>query len=170
VIRFETSVWVERPIEEVFAYVSDPENFPHWSSAVRTVRKTSAGEDEVGSRYSMERDLPTGRAENELEITSHEHPEEFSIRTLSGPTPFVYRYAFSRSDGGTLVELDAEVEFPRRRRLSGTSRKAGSQERRGRQLRHAEARSRDTLSLSRTPHRPPPGRFATRDLAFASVR
>jgi len=119
VISFETSVWAERPIEEVFAYISDPENFSDWNSAVRTVRKTSAGEDEVGSRYSMERDLPTGRAENELEITSHKLPEEFSIRTLSGPTPFVYRYAFSRSDGGTLVELDAEVELPGVAALTG---------------------------------------------------
>jgi uncharacterized protein YndB with AHSA1/START domain len=57
VIRFETSVWVERPIEEVFAYISDPENFPRWNSVVRTVRKTSRGEDEAGSTYSMERDL-----------------------------------------------------------------------------------------------------------------
>jgi uncharacterized membrane protein len=118
-IRFETSVWVGRPIEEVFAYVSDPENFPRWNSAVRTMRKTSTGEDEVGSRYWMERDLPTGRAENDLEITSHKHPEEFAIRTLSGPTPFVYRYAFSRSEGGTLVELDAEVELPGVAALAG---------------------------------------------------
>jgi uncharacterized protein YndB with AHSA1/START domain len=49
VIRFETSVRIERPVEEVFTYVSDPENFSRWNSAVRTVRKTSAGEDEVGS-------------------------------------------------------------------------------------------------------------------------
>ncbi len=118
-ITFETRVRIERPVEEVFAYVSDPENFPRWNSAVRTVRKMSAGEDEVGSRYSMERDLPTGGAENDLEITSHKPPEEFAIRTLSGPTPFVYCYVFSRSDGGTLVELDAEVELPGVAALAG---------------------------------------------------
>lgn len=118
-IRFETNVWVERPPGDVFAYVSNPENFPRWNSAVRTVRKTSTGKDEVGSTYSMERDLPTGRAENDLEITLHEAPRELVIRTLSGPTPFVYHYTFSRSDGGTLVELDAEVE------LSGVAALAG---------------------------------------------
>ena len=111
-IRFETSVRIERPVDEVFAYVSEPENFPRWNSAVRTVRKTSAGEDPVGSTYVMTRQLPGGQAENELEITVHERPREFAIRTLSGPTPFVYRYAFSPSDGGTLLELDAEVELP----------------------------------------------------------
>ena len=111
-IRFETSVRIERPVDEVFAYVSDPENFPRWNSAVQTVRKTSSGGDPVGSTYAMTRQLPGGQAENELEITAHERPQAFAIRTLSGPTPFIYRYAFSPTDGGTLLELDAEVELP----------------------------------------------------------
>jgi uncharacterized protein YndB with AHSA1/START domain len=119
VIRFETSVRIERPVEEVFAYVADPENFPGWNSAVQTVRKTSSGEHPVGATYSMTRQLPSGRAENDLEITAHEHPREFAIRTLSGPTPFVYRYAFSPSDAGTLLELDAEVELPGAAELLG---------------------------------------------------
>jgi uncharacterized protein YndB with AHSA1/START domain len=36
---FETSVFIRRPIEEVFAYVSDPLNLPHWNSAVRAGRR-----------------------------------------------------------------------------------------------------------------------------------
>jgi hypothetical protein len=92
----------------------------------------------------MERDLPTGRAENDLEITSHKHAQEFVIRTLSGPTPFVYRYAFSRSDGGTLVEARRRVELPGVAVLAGPLARRAVK-RRGRQLRHAEARSRDTL-------------------------
>jgi uncharacterized protein YndB with AHSA1/START domain len=111
-IRFEVSARIERPVEEVFAYVSDPENFPHWNSAVRMVRPTSAGEAAVGATYVMTRDLPTGRAENELQITALEPPHEFAIRTLSGPTPFLYRYAFGSGEGGTLLKLDAEVELP----------------------------------------------------------
>jgi uncharacterized protein YndB with AHSA1/START domain len=112
VIRFETSVRIERPIDDVFAYVSEPENFPRWNSAVQTVRKTSSGQNPVGATYAMTRQLPSGQAENDLEITAYKRPRAFAIRTLSGPTPFAYRYAFSPSDGGTLVELDAEVELP----------------------------------------------------------
>jgi uncharacterized protein YndB with AHSA1/START domain len=119
VIRFETSVRIERRVEEVFAYVSEPENFPRWNSAVQTVRKTSSGEEPVGSTYAMTRQLPSGQAKNELEITAYERPRKFAVRTLFGPTPFVYRYAFSPSDGGTLVELDAEVELPAVAALAG---------------------------------------------------
>jgi uncharacterized membrane protein len=86
VITFETDVGIDRPIEEVFAYVSDPRNFPHWNSVVQAVRKTSE-DQERSSTYSMERQLPTGRAVNELEIVARQPSREFAIRTTSGPTP-----------------------------------------------------------------------------------
>ena len=109
-MRFETLVRIARPIEEVFAYVSDPGNFPAWNSAVETVRRTT-GAGAVGSTYAMKRRLPSGSAANELEILAFEQPREFAIRTTSGPTPFVYRYRFSPEDGETVVQLDAEVEL-----------------------------------------------------------
>jgi uncharacterized protein YndB with AHSA1/START domain len=111
VSSFETSVRIERPIEEVFAVVSDPLQFPRWNSAVQSVRMTSGGGGEVGSTYSMQRDLPSGPAENELEVIARNPHTEFAIRTTSGPTPFVYRYRFDPDDGATVVRLDAEVQL-----------------------------------------------------------
>lgn len=105
-IAFETDVRIERPIEDVFAYVSNPGNFPYWNSAVTAVR-----ESEPGSTYVMERRLPTGRALNELRIVSLDRPRKFAIRTTSGPTPFSYLYRFSAENGETVVQLDAEVEL-----------------------------------------------------------
>jgi uncharacterized membrane protein len=61
-IAFETDVRIDRPIEEVFAYVSDPLNFPRWNSAVQAVRRTSADENGAASTYLMERELPSRRA------------------------------------------------------------------------------------------------------------
>jgi len=112
VIAFETEVGIDRPVEEVFAYVSDPLNFPRWNSAVQAVRKTSAGHSGGASTYSMERALPSGRAINELEVMASEPPREFAIRTTAGPTPFFYRYQLSAENGETVVKLDAEVELP----------------------------------------------------------
>lgn len=111
-IAFETSVSIGRPIGEVFAFVSDPLRFPRWNSAVQIVDLISGAAGEPGSRYSMVRDLPSGRAENELEILAREHPSEFAIRTASGQTPFVYCYRFVSEPGATIVHLDARVELP----------------------------------------------------------
>jgi uncharacterized protein YndB with AHSA1/START domain len=85
-MEFETSVRIERAVDEVFDYVSDPRNFPRWNSAVQAVSVTS-GEGDPGSTYLMERELPGGPAQNELEILDCNRPTEFAIRTTSGPTP-----------------------------------------------------------------------------------
>jgi uncharacterized protein YndB with AHSA1/START domain len=104
VITFETEVGIERPIDEVFVYLSDPLNFPRWNSAVQAVRETSTG------AYSMERELPSGHAVNDLEIVAYEAPSKFAVQTRSGPTPFRYHYRLSARSGGTVVRLTAEVE------------------------------------------------------------
>ena len=59
----------------------------------------------------MKRQLPTGGAVNQLEIVARKQPHEFVIRTMSGPTPFLYRYDFAAENGTTIVQLDAQVEL-----------------------------------------------------------
>ena len=110
-MNFQTSVRIHRPVEDVFDYLSDPGNFPHWNSAVLDVRPTSISTKEVGSTYSMKRELPSGSADNNLEVLALERPTQFAIRTTSGPTPFHYRYYLRSDNGATIVTLEAEVEL-----------------------------------------------------------
>lgn len=111
-ISFETGVRVERAVGDVFDFVSDPLSFPRWNSAVQAVNNTSGVTGEVGSTYSMRRELPTGQVENDLEVLVRERPSEFVIRTTSGPTPFHYHYRFATEGVGTVVHLQASVELP----------------------------------------------------------
>jgi uncharacterized protein YndB with AHSA1/START domain len=110
-IAFQTSVHIARPIDGVFAFVADPLQLPRWNSAVQSVHNTSGRPGTIGSSYAMRRQLPTGRADNQLEIFDLQPATTFAIRTLTGPTPFVYRYRFIEDGGGTVVELDATVEL-----------------------------------------------------------
>jgi len=111
-MKIEASVRVERPIEEVFDFVSDPSLFPRWNSAVQAVEPISGDAGALGPTYSMQRELPSGQVQNELEVFASDRPAEFGIRTTSGPTPFVYRYRFARDGADTVVHLDANVELP----------------------------------------------------------
>jgi uncharacterized membrane protein len=111
-IAFETHARIDRPIDEVFDYVSDPLNLPRWNSAVQAVRKASAAGHGLASTYLMERELPSGRVANELEVVASESPREFTIRATAGPTPFLYRYRFAAENGATIIELNAQVELP----------------------------------------------------------
>jgi Polyketide cyclase / dehydrase and lipid transport len=106
VITFETEVRIERPIEEVYAYVSDPLNFPRWNSAVQRSARTSEVElfdgAPASNRSCRERDGDPG---------SRAGRESSQFARLRGPTPFLYRYLFSSAGGDTLVKLDAQVEL-----------------------------------------------------------
>ena len=108
---FSTSVRIRRPVEAVYAFVADPSQFPRWNSAVQAVDLISGEWGRVGSRYSMQRRLPVGQVQNELEVFSREHGSEFGIRTTSGPTPFRYMYRFVADGVDTVIQLDAGVEL-----------------------------------------------------------
>ena len=110
-MKFQTSVRIARPREELFAFVADPRRFPDWNSAVQSVRATSPSAGELGSTYAMLRDLPSGRAENGLEIVELDPPAAFALRTTSGPTPFLYRYRFIADGPATVIELHASVDL-----------------------------------------------------------
>lgn len=103
-IHFETAIEIPRPREAVFEFAADPARLPDWNTAVESVTWV------VGNRYAMRRTLPSGLAENEFEVTAAP-PDVLTLRTLSGPTPFAYRYSFEPSAAGTRVVLHAEVEL-----------------------------------------------------------
>ena len=83
----------------VFDFVADFTTMPRWYSAVRRVQRVE-GTGGLGTRYEVHRDLPGGSALNNVSITSYESGREVTFTSLSGPTPFVYRY---------LVEPDSDA-------------------------------------------------------------
>jgi len=50
-IKEEKSGIIRRPIEEVFAYVSDLRHSPEWQSGLVEVRQTTEGPQGVGTVY-----------------------------------------------------------------------------------------------------------------------
>jgi carbon monoxide dehydrogenase subunit G len=50
--RFEGTTHIDRPIEEVFAFLSDGENDPEFSPRVIEIAKTSEGPPGVGTTYA----------------------------------------------------------------------------------------------------------------------
>ena len=85
-ITFEVSVVIEKPLEQVFGFVAAGENGPKWNSAVKSVRKISEGPVNVGTKYAMMRQLPSGSAENTYEVVEYEENKKLSIKIISTDT------------------------------------------------------------------------------------
>jgi hypothetical protein len=52
-MRVEESIEINRPLEEVFDYVSEVGNFPEWSAHTLEVRKDTAGPPQHSDRFTL---------------------------------------------------------------------------------------------------------------------
>ena len=70
---FENTVTIQRPAEDVFAFLADFENIPKWNYAIEQTSKISAGPAGVGTRYRQTRTIPS-RGVEDFEITAFRRP------------------------------------------------------------------------------------------------
>jgi uncharacterized membrane protein len=108
--RAEISTTIQRPIEDVFAVVGNPESSPKWSSASLESTKTSPGPIGVGTTTRSASKFLGRRIENEMEITEFEPNRMFAWRSKSGPFPIQATVTFEGADGGTRVNATIEAE------------------------------------------------------------
>ena len=107
------SVVIERPPEEVFAYVTDPQNIPEWVEAIREVHRETEGPPKEGERFTVA--LDTGllgrRWEQYFEVTAYEPPRRYSDRRkIGGPFQDEHTYNFEEeAGGGTHLSLTMEA-------------------------------------------------------------
>ena len=72
--RFEATVMIERPIEEVFAFLADGENDPKFSPRVIEIKRTADGPTGVGTVYASTVKDAGMKTKREFEITEFDAP------------------------------------------------------------------------------------------------
>ena len=107
---FENTVTIQRPADEVFAFLADFENIPKWNYAIDETHKTSAGPVGVGTRYRQTRSVPSRSVEG-FEVTIFEPARRLAMHGQIGPFRATISYDLEAGAGGTRlvnnVELDA---------------------------------------------------------------
>lgn len=109
-IRFGNSVLIERPIEEVWAYVDDMRNNPRWQGPIIDVTTGAEPPLRVGTSVVEVVSFLGKRFELTLVVTERDPMKRSSVRTVSGPVRLDGSYAFEPVDGGTRFTTEAEVE------------------------------------------------------------
>lgn len=117
-ITFTNVVEIDRPVGDVFAYVSDLAHTPEWNWAVSETRKTSAGPTRVGTTYEQTRTVPM-RATEHLEVTVLEPRQRLTVTGTLASLPARLDYRFSPTDRGTRVVNTVELTPRGPQRLLG---------------------------------------------------
>jgi uncharacterized protein YndB with AHSA1/START domain len=115
VIEVEHTLEIARPVDEVFAYLTDIQRIPEWqASAEQTSLEGELGE---GARIREVRSMMGRRATSTMEVTEYDPPKRFSLRTVEGPITYAVEHALEAVDGGTRVTFTGRGETNRVPRL-----------------------------------------------------
>ncbi len=106
----EGTVVINRPIEEVFAYIANPENASQWQGAVVEAKQTSEGPVGVGTTGQSTSHFLGRRAESTWEVTEYELNRKAALKSTSGPVPYEQSASFESVDEGTKVTMVGEYE------------------------------------------------------------
>ena len=86
-IRTSTSVEIDRPAAEVFAFVSEFPNNPKWQRGMRSCQWTSDPPLRVGSTYDQQARFLGKDVVNSFEVTAYEPGRRVSFASTGGSFP-----------------------------------------------------------------------------------
>jgi uncharacterized membrane protein len=114
-IRVEESVEINRAVEEVFSYTSNPENFPQWAATVREVRQDTPGGGPLnreGERFTAMQQALGRRFEAPFEVIDYETNRRYAHRSREGhPVPVTMYFTYEPvSSKGTRFTPRIEAE------------------------------------------------------------
>ena len=107
-VKFEVAVEINRPIDEVFAYMTDLTKMPEWNSLVEEVR-SSETPVRRGTTISTRARFLGRKIESTLEVVEHVPNKTFAQRT-DKPFPFTITNVFEAAGKATRVKAVFEGE------------------------------------------------------------
>jgi len=120
----QKSVTINRPIDAVFAYVTDGMNGAKWRPGVLDTEHVSG--TGVGAVYRQGVKGPGGRrVAADYEVTAFEPGKRMAFKAIAGPVRPTGEFRFEPADGGTRVtfSLDAELSGLKKLLMGGAVQK-----------------------------------------------
>lgn len=108
-IRIQASVTINRPLEEVFRFMTDNQNALQWQSGLLEARVTNDVIG-VGKTWVDVVQVFGRRIEIASELTEFEPLRMVGFKSTSGPIPLEGRYAFEPDGAGTKVTFTLQGE------------------------------------------------------------
>jgi uncharacterized protein YndB with AHSA1/START domain len=104
------SIVVSRPVEEVFAFFTDPANDQKWRPHVKEM--AAQGPPGVGAKIHQVVSGPGGRGiPADIEVTAYEPPTRYAFRVVAGPARPVGDFRLVATGTSTQVTFSLEAEL-----------------------------------------------------------
>lgn len=104
----ESVVDIDRPVPEVFEFVSDMTNAPSWQAGLRSVERIPPGPVHVGSEHVFERRFAGRTLRSRNRITAFHHPSMIAFEIPDGWMSGRAAYEVTPTSGGSRVSCRME--------------------------------------------------------------
>lgn len=108
--RAETSVVINRPVEEIEAFLNDLQNQSLWVTGYIEMRSQTEGPLRTGYRYTDVRQMLGRRLESTVELVEYVPGYKRRFKTIEGPTSYEATLTFDSVEGGTRISYTIEGE------------------------------------------------------------
>lgn len=109
--RYTATVQTVKPIEEVFAYLSDFSSTEEWDPGVLHAERLNAGPIERGARFKLLTSFVGGESELIYEITEIEPPRRVVLAGENARVVSVDVMTFQSAGAGTSITYDADLRL-----------------------------------------------------------
>jgi len=107
------SVSVNKPIDEVFAYVSDVNNHAEWSPTPFRIDEVTDAAFSTGTKFASFGNSRHGENHrNDVEVTANEPSTRFVLTSLDAGDTYINEFRLSDKGGSTLVEKVIDLPKP----------------------------------------------------------
>jgi uncharacterized protein YndB with AHSA1/START domain len=97
-VPIQSSIIVNRPVDQVFRFMADPLNYPKWMDGVARAEPISQKSLGVGSKVRLVGKLAMWKIDGPMEITEYEPNHKLGIAsTIPGAMDFKATWTFQRS-------------------------------------------------------------------------
>lgn len=108
-ICFDLSTHIRRPLRQVFAFVTTPENDFQWQYGTLISSQISNGEMGMGTLFHAVGHVMGQRIETTYEVTAFESDKRYGFKSVSGPVDSYTLYTFETTTRGTKINLSVET-------------------------------------------------------------
>ena len=108
-INLISSTLIERPVKQVFDFMSTPENDFQWQYGTLASARILEGASKRGTSFRSIGHLLGRRIQSTFEVTEYEPNRKYGFKSLSGPLRSYTSYTFEVDRGFTQIDISTQV-------------------------------------------------------------
>jgi carbon monoxide dehydrogenase subunit G len=107
-INLDLGVLIDKPVKDVFAFITNPSNMSKWNSAVVSLEQVTPGNVGVGTKFKSVGEMLGRRIEGEMQVIAFEPDSKYGFQMNAGPVQVNVTLTFKTVGTGTKLSLNAQ--------------------------------------------------------------